>query len=185
MLIKIGSLEKRVLILLFGWMAIGLAYSPGRQWKILQAMGDEWEETNKQSFERSLRSLARKKLLIERKNKDGSVTFVLTKRGRKSAELCDLYGGSLKFKKPGKWDKKWRVVMFDIPEKDRVFRGILREHLQEIGFFKLQQSVFVYPYPCEKQLIKLAEVYSASEYVRVLTVSFIDNESALREKFDL
>jgi DNA-binding transcriptional regulator PaaX len=185
MLIKIGSLEKRVLILLFGWMAIGLACSPGRQWKILQAIGDEWEKTSKQSFERSLRSLARKKLLMERKNKDGSVTFVLTKKGQKSAELCDLYGGSLKFKKPGKWDKRWRVVMFDIPEKNRIFRGILREHLQEIGFVTLQQSVFVYPYPCENQLIKLAELYSASAYVRILTVSFIDNESKLREKFKI
>ncbi|MFZ1720413.1 MAG: hypothetical protein WAU28_03620 [Candidatus Moraniibacteriota bacterium] len=158
MLVKIGSLEKKALILLFGWMALGLAYSPSKQWKVLQAMGDEWEKTNKQSFERSLRSLARKKLLIERKNRDGSVSFILTKKGRESAERCDLYGGSLKFKMPRKWDKKWRVVIFDIPEKDRVFRGILREHLHEIGFFKLQQSVFVHPYPCERQLMKLAEL---------------------------
>ncbi|HBR71810.1 MAG TPA: PaaX family transcriptional regulator, partial [Candidatus Moranbacteria bacterium] len=44
---------------------------------------------------------------------------------------------------------------FDIPEKDRIFRGILREHLYELKFFRLQNSVFVSPHPFEKMILEL------------------------------
>ena len=34
-----------------------------------------------------------------------------------------------KIKKPRKWDKKWRVIIFDIPERKRVARDKVREIL--------------------------------------------------------
>src|SRR3989344_687845 len=54
----------------------------------------------------------------------------------------------IEIKKPIKWDRKWRIVMFDIPEKLKGLRDSLRLHFREIGMIELQKSVLVYPYPC-------------------------------------
>ena len=95
----------------------------------------------------------------------------------------DLMGNAIKFKKPKKWDGKWRLVLFDIPEKDRVFRDILRKHLKTLKFRKLQHSVFVSPYPFEKPILELVRLYSAEKYVRVISAMKIDNEKNLKKYF--
>jgi DNA-binding transcriptional regulator PaaX len=73
--------------------------------------------------------------------------------------------------------------MFDIPEKSRAFRSVLREHLRELGFKRLQQSVFVSPYPYEKPIAELVALYRAGTYVRVMTVSWIDVGTKLKRQF--
>ena len=73
--------------------------------------------------------------------------------------------------------------MFDIPEETRQFRDILRDHLKQIGFRELQHSVFLFPYPCEKELAALVDLYGAEKYVRILTVKAIDNEPLVRKLF--
>lgn len=45
-----------------------------------------------------------------------------------------------------KWDKKWRIVIFDIEEKQRRQRDILRGKLKELGFGMIQKSVWISPY---------------------------------------
>ena len=50
-----------------------------------------------------------------------------------------------------KWDKKWRMVIFDIPEAKRPARDQIRRLLKDLGFLKLQISVWVHPLPCLEQ----------------------------------
>lgn len=45
-----------------------------------------------------------------------------------------------------KWDRKWRIVIFDIKEKDRKNRDVLRIKLRELGFGMIQESVWISPY---------------------------------------
>jgi DNA-binding transcriptional regulator PaaX len=40
----------------------------------------------------------------------------------------------------GKWDEKWRIVAFDIPEKFKTGRDALRRKLKEVGFHELQKK---------------------------------------------
>jgi DNA-binding transcriptional regulator PaaX len=75
------------------------------------------------------------------------------------------------------------LVLFDIPEKDRTFRDILREHLKELKFRKLQQSVFVSPHPFEQPILELISLYEAQPHVRVVSAERIDNEDQLRKIF--
>ena len=42
-----------------------------------------------------------------------------------------------------KWDGKWRVVVFDIPEVNKRIRGVLRETLKVLEFKPLQKSVWI------------------------------------------
>lgn len=47
------------------------------------------------------------------------------------------------------WDGTWRIVLFDIPEKDRKIRGVLRRQLAAAHFGYLQNSVWVSPDPLD------------------------------------
>lgn len=51
-----------------------------------------------------------------------------------------------------KWDGKWRTVIFDIEEKSRHERDSLREELKGLGFGKLQESVWISPFPIENEI---------------------------------
>lgn len=73
--------------------------------------------------------------------------------------------------------------MFDVPEKKRLFRDILRDHLKVIGFKELQHSVFIFPYPCEKEIQSLVKLYDAAAFVRIITAKTINNETALKQSF--
>jgi len=114
---------------------------------------------------------------------DGSFKLVLTKEGMRQARIQYLFGKTITFKNSKEWDKKWRIVIFDIPEKDRHFRDVLRLHLRELKFYKLQQSVFISPYPCERQLLELVSIYKVESFVRIMTVDWVDNEKKLQKHF--
>ncbi len=180
---KVGPTQQKILLLFLGGVALGLSGSSIRYYRTLRKMHAAWKEIDQRSFNRSIRALREKKLLEETVFSDGTVSLKLTEEGRQYARYSDLYGSTIKIKKPKQWDKKWRLVIFDIPEKKRFFRDVLRNHLKAIGFRMLQQSVFVFPYPCEKELIQLAELYNATDYVHVATVTFLDNEKKLKETF--
>ena len=91
-------------------------------------------------------------------SEEGDKTVVrLTKEGQH--KLLKYKFEDLQIKKPGKWDRKWRVVIFDIPEQFKLARESLRRKLQEMGFYKLQKSVWVYPYPCEDEIDFINQLY--------------------------
>src|SRR3989344_7174587 len=60
---------------------------------------------------------------------------------------------------PSRWDGKWRVVIFDIPEARRTLRNRLRDMLLQIGFVQLQKSVWVYPFDCEDLVTLIKKEY--------------------------
>lgn len=180
---KFGSVQKKILLALMGGVALGLSGSPRQYFRTFRRLRNEWKKIDQRSFRRSFQKLSSEKLIEERKLPDGSFKLVLTEDGKKAAKQLSLLGTSISFKKPKKWDGKWRVVLFDIPEKDRVFRNILREHLYNLDFRKLQKSVFVSPHPFEKAILELVDLYSAGKYVRVITALKIDNEKNIKKYF--
>lgn len=162
---------------------MGCSNSPRQYFRSLRKMNREWKKINQHNFNRSIKRLSREKLVEERILSDGSFQLKLTEKGKREAKFQNLIGNSIKFRKPKNWDKKWRIVMFDIPERDRKFREILRQHLYLLNFYKLQQSVFVSPYPFEKEILELMMIYSATPYVRVITAIKIDNEERIKKHF--
>jgi CRISPR-associated endonuclease Cas2 len=180
---KIGGTQKKILLALFGGVALGLSQNPAQYYRTLRVIKKNWKKINQSNFNKSVRRLSSNKLVEEKKFADGSIKLILTKEGKKQAKKLSLFGNSIKFKRPKKWDGKWRLVIFDIPEDDRTFRDILRNHLKELNFLKLQQSVFVSPYSYEKAISELTSLYLAEKYVRVITATKIDNESVLKNYF--
>jgi len=121
--------------------------------------------------------------LIEFKKSDGKTFVRLSKKGRK--ELLKYQMREKVIEKPKKWDRKWRVVIFDIKEQARNLRKGLRDELINLGFVKLQNSVWVYPYECEEIVGMIKVYFEIGSAVLYMTVEEIENDRWLREKFDL
>ena len=88
-------------------------------------------------------------------------------------------------KRPKKWDKKWRVIIFDIPEKKRKIRDHVRMILSEAGFQRLQNSVWVYPYDCEDVIGLMKTDLGIGRNLLYMIVDQIENDRFLRMDFDL
>lgn len=108
----------------------------------------------------------------------------LTEEGKKIAKKCKY--DELEIKKPKKWDKKWRILIFDIANEHRIKREALRGKIKELGLFQLQKSVWIYPYDFEKEMYVLKEFFrfKASEFA-IITADKISNEKLLKGRFQL
>lgn len=116
--------------------------------------------------------------------RDGGKTFVrLTEKGERFLALVQDGGQGLK--KPRRWDGKWRLLMFDIPERRRRARGQIRETLAKLGFVRLQDSVWAYPYDCEDYVTLLKADLRMGKDVLYIIADHVENDAALRTHFRL
>lgn len=67
-----------------------------------------------------------------------------------------------------KWDGKWRLVVFDIPEKRRAARDLLRIRLKDWGFRQLQKSIWISKKNCTEVLRKFVSNLGVGEWVMVI-----------------
>ncbi len=84
-----------------------------------------------------------------------------------------------------RWDGKWRVVCFDIPEKRKEVRRAVQRKLSLLGFYPLQNSVFISPHPCSELVALAHQTFHLQNHLRIMTVTHTDNEQALLKHFRL
>ena len=180
---RLGQNQQKVLLLLFGGVGLSLARTPKQYFRVVGEISREWKKINDRALNNAIRSLYQSRLIRERENPDGSLTMVLTDQGKKKAITFNI--DNLEIKKPKVWDKKWRMVTFDIPERKRAARDVLRETLKRMGFYEFQKSVFVHPYPCQNELDYIIEYYEIRSYVRIVLAAELDNELHLRKIFNI
>jgi phenylacetic acid degradation operon negative regulatory protein len=92
-------------------------------------------------FQRQLQRLERKHLIEREPAGSGERLHRLTQAGRLQA----LGGRDPVTRWKRRWDGRWRLVVFDVPEEHRVARDKLRDYLHSRGFGYLQNSVWVTP----------------------------------------
>lgn len=134
----------------------------------------------------TLKSLKNRKFIQIIEDKNGTIKVQLTNKGRKRVK--GFYFSDLKIKKPRKWDKKWRVLIFDIPSKSKQYNKIreaLRGKIKDLGFYQLQKSVWIFPFECEDEILFISEMYGATKYIEFLTVNSLLHEEFLKVKFKL
>lgn len=66
------------------------------------------------------------------------------------------------------WDGKWRLVIWDIPEKRRAARDLLRYKLKQLGFKQWQQSVWASKINCTKLLRDFIKKVGIEDWVMVV-----------------
>ena len=109
--------------------------------------------------------------------------YELTEKGKEQLSLWQF--ANFKFNKPKRWDKKWRVVIFDIPDKKRKIRDQIRYLFKSSGLYLLQESVWVYPYDCEDIITLLKTEFRVGKNILYIIVEELENDKYLREYFDL
>ncbi|OGI16846.1 MAG: CRISPR-associated endonuclease Cas2 [Candidatus Moranbacteria bacterium RIFCSPHIGHO2_02_FULL_40_12b] len=108
----------------------------------------------------------------------------MTPEGRKWAGKYQI--DDLKIKKPWHWDKKWRVLIFDIKEKQRSKREALRGKLKELGFYQIQKSVWVCPYEFKKEIAILRSFFGlTSDEMTIMEVNSIENDQKIKSFFKI
>jgi len=177
-----GALKKKVLLLLFGGLALYLSQGRGA-WKIIKGIHKEWKKINRQHLRRIIKEFYHQRLIAFKEKSHGKIEVILTDKGKLKALECKLE--EMEIEIPSRWDKKWRIVIFDIPEKKRYQREIFRDKLKKLGFLKIQKSVFIFPYPCEDEINFLVEVLKIRRYVRIVLAKNITNQEELLLKFNL
>jgi len=128
-------------------------------------------------------SMKRQRLIEYVSDKHGQTIVKITKKGETKLRAFDIE--LMKIKKPHKWDGKWRLVMFDIPMRFTKGREALRFHLKKLNFFQFQKSAWIYPFPCEDEIIFIADFFGVGKYVEVLTVENILRDDKVRKHFKL
>jgi len=176
--VRRGEIQKLILnsVKIAGVLSIGLV-AP----QVIGAMGKLGLLPNKRQEEivrSSASKLVKKGLLIYQNGR-----FELTEVGEKKLRHWELE--DYKFKRPHKWDKKWRVAIFDIPEKKRKARDQIRSVFISAGFYRLQDSVWVYPYDCEDIVGLLKTDIGVGKDLLYMIVDEIENDKHLREYFGL
>lgn len=121
--------------------------------------------------------------LIKFEDKNGKTFIRLTEKGEERLLKYQLQ--EICIQKPKKWDGKWRIIIFDIKEGRRKTRDYLRKELINLGFIRLQNSVWVYPYECNEVIILLKSHLMLGKDLLYMTVEKIENDKWLEGKFGL
>lgn len=141
-----------------------------------------WDEYYPSTIERLAKKLFRQGI-VEIKNEEGIPTVQITDKGKVEVFKYDLDRLSIKPQK--KWDGKWRLVVFDISRKYNKIRDLIRNRLKIMGFYKFQESVFIYPYPCEKEIQYMREVLHVPHSIKLIRADRIENDKQLKQIFNL
>lgn len=181
---KYRNIQKIILNTIFACGILGVALvAPNVLSVIKQIEGSFKRKKNlKYSINDSFTRL-RERGLVEIIVINGKKVARITKRGESKLDFLDKYNFKLKI--PKRWDNRWRVVIFDIKESRSKTRFLLRRTLSQIGFIRLQNSVWLFPYDCEDIISLLKADFKIGKDVLYLIVEKLENDWHLRKRFNL
>jgi CRISPR-associated endonuclease Cas2 len=79
-----------------------------------------------------------------------------------------------------RWDGRYRLVIFDIPEKSRIVRDTLRRRLKEFGFVGWQKSVWVTKENVTRALRSFVKENALEDYILVIETTDLGNKKLER-----
>jgi len=143
---------------------------------------DSWKRFNPAYLRRTLKRLEKQKV-VEVVEKNNMQVVKLTNKGKR--RILKYAISELEIKKPRTWDRKWRVVIYDISNRQKQLQILIRETLKNLGFFPMQESVYLFPFPCFNEIEFLREYYGLGSQIQYLLVEKIENEEAYKIYFKL
>lgn len=161
--------------LLVGLVGV-LAVAPGlaRAGKLFRKPSSrEQQRRHKARVREAMRRLEKRRLVRLVPREDG-IAIEVTRLGKEVFERS--VRESIRPPIQKRWDGRWHVVMFDIPEQKKDARDALRRKLRDVGFYALQKSVFATPYPCRKEVETIASFYGAQHFVTYLETDHLGRQ---------
>ena len=179
---RYAKLSGKVLSLLANGLLLGYSKNRGERNELLKECDKIWLSIDRNELFHILRLLKLNKFITVKKDRENENFVSLSEKGRQRVRKILL--DELSIKKPKRWDGKWRIVIFDIPEHQRKIRNSLRMRLKILGFTEFQKSVFAFPYSCEDEINILVNFFNLSENVRYLESS-LSYDADLRKFFGI
>jgi len=124
----------------------------------------------------------KRKGLIEFREENGRKCMRITEKGK---TYLDTELNRAKPARPKHWDGRWRIVIFDVPEKRKTQRDHIRYLLRRLGFLRLQHSVWIYPYDSEEIIALLKSDLKIGKELLYLIADAVEYDRPLRERFEL
>lgn len=186
-IVAVQSSKKRVETAVLGTIALvgiaSVAIMAPNALQLLRYITPSLNEVGqKQTLRRTIGRLI-KDGYLKKEDQKYRITNEGTMRLERAIQTAQLMQAS--YKKISKWDKKWRVVIFDIKESRRTTRNELRLLLITTGFVKLQDSVWVYPYRCDEVIALLKFQLTLGRNLVYMIVDEIEGDEWLRTHFNL
>lgn len=180
---EIGKQILRYLIIGGGLLLI--LSSPAGTRRLLKQIPKELRKYKKAQLLRAISKLRERNLVTHVMEQENIITVSITSDGKKQLKKFDF--DNLSIERPKMWDKRWRLVIFDIPEDKKLAREALRQKLKDLGLIKLQDSIWVTPFSCEKEIGLIKSVFSLSDYWIdvIITDNVGSKEYQFRKLFDL
>jgi len=141
---------------------------------------DRWKRFNTSYLRQSLKRLESAKF-IEYGRENGQEIVKITKEGK--TKVLKYAFEHLEIKKPSAWDGKWRIVIYDIPQRDKSVQWVIRDALKAMGFYQMQKSVYLCPYPCYDEVEFVRSFYNIGNMVKYLLVTKLEDDTPYREYF--
>lgn len=136
-----------------------------------------WTNYYPSSLTKTVNKLWRKGFVEIIESKNGQ-EVKLSRKGER--EILRFNLNTIEIKVPARWDGKWRIVFFDISEKRKYFRDFFSKKLKSLNFYLMQDSVFIHPFPCDKEIKFLREVLNVPHEVKIGTLDTVDNAEDLK-----
>jgi phenylacetic acid degradation operon negative regulatory protein len=139
---------------------------------------------NEQSV-RAVMSRMYKQGWVDSRKSGNKSYYYLTKRGTERMEEAAKRIFKLS---PEKWDGKWRMLIYSIPEEKRNIRDEIRKELVWSGFGNLSNSTWISPNDLTKQVYSLIDKYDIQEYVHYFISNYDgphENERLLNACWDI
>lgn len=179
--VVIGGLTKALLMTLGAGVIIGVALAfPAAGLLYREFRKKQWEDAKKRGLLKSTIKRLEKQKLVSWKEKDGELQLTLEEKGNK--RILQYKIDQLAIRETNRWDGLFRIVTFDIPEDKRMARELFRKKLKELGFQKLQKSVFIIRFACKDEIDFLRHSLEISPYVLYIVAKDISSvEKSIKE----
>ncbi|MCX6806736.1 MAG: CRISPR-associated endonuclease Cas2 [Candidatus Berkelbacteria bacterium] len=180
--IKYNTEKILYFLLITGGFAIASIIAPKLPYELLKAYLKD-QDNRKSKFNRGNFNRDLKRLVYRGDVSVKGGVVKITKQGKQ--RILKYTVGKIEIEPQKVWDRKWRLVVFDIPSLQRKISNAFRKQLFELGFAHYQKSVFIHPYPCRDQIDFMREIFEIGDKVKLITAIAIDDEEYFLKRFDI
>lgn len=139
------------------------------------------ERSRQRELQKTLTYMRRKQLISNSNALNYKHGIKITEKGLKRLSVVSYK--NLQITKLDNWDKKWRIILFDIPENQKSLRNSFTLKMKSLGLTQLQKSVWIHPFPCKNEIIHVSERHGLTKYITYIETSHIDNQELLIKRF--
>lgn len=136
------------------------------------------KKQGKKRFQRTLKNLDEKGVIYLHGDR-----IKLSKKGQKL--LKEIQIKEIEISLPAKWDSIWRLVSYDIPDSFKKERDWFGWTLKRLGFKRIQESLWAYPYECKEEIAVIAQNLRISPFVIIMATNHLPQEQKLIKLFNI